>query len=119
MGRQQLLVRMTRILTPPIRMMHQPGCGLPPPQRHPQRLLHQGRIDMRTHRPPHDFARIQVQQHRHIQPALCRPHIGDIPDPHLIGLLHIKLPGQQIRRHPIAMPTVGRHRVTLAADAGP
>jgi hypothetical protein len=53
LGREQPLVRLTCILTPPIRMMAEP-------YRQRQRRLHQCRIAMRAHRPPDDCARIHV-----------------------------------------------------------
>ena len=43
---QEPLICLTCLLTPTIRMMEQPCGRLPPPQGHPQRFLHQGRIDV-------------------------------------------------------------------------
>jgi hypothetical protein len=74
--------------------------------RPPPCLLHQSCLALTTHRPTHHVTGIPVQQRRHRQPALTRPHIADIASPHVSGLGHIKLARAQVRRHLLAMSTV-------------
>jgi hypothetical protein len=62
MFRQQVVIGMTRLVTPPIRMLDQPGRGTPAPQRHAQRGRHQGGIQPALPRPAHHRARMQVPQ---------------------------------------------------------
>ena len=47
--------------------------------------------------------------------TVLRPDSGEVPYPDLGRLLAITLPGQQRRRATRAVPTVGRHRLSLLA----
>src|SRR5215468_10498818 len=85
MLRQQCSVGMTGVLRTTVTMVEQPHVWLATTERHLQRGSHQWRIHMITHRPAHNLPRIQVQQHRGIQPSLLGPYVGDIATPHYIG----------------------------------
>jgi hypothetical protein len=50
---QQVLIRVTGLLTAAIRMMQQTCCGMTTSPRHPQRVLHHSCRDPTTHRPTH------------------------------------------------------------------
>ena len=81
-----------------IGVMHQ-LCGLAPsPQRHHQGINDQLRRHARTHGPAYRTTRVQIQHHRHIQPALSRPDVGEVSHPALIGLGSLELPVQNIGR---------------------
>src|SRR5215475_5089341 len=73
---------MTGVLRTTVTMVDQPHVWLATTERHLQRGSHQWRIHMITHRPAHNLPRIQVQQHRAIQPSLLGPYVGDIATPH-------------------------------------
>ena len=95
--------------------MDHPGCGLATPSCQLQRFLHEGGLHARTHRPADDGAGIQSQPHAKVEPPLGRPHIGDISDPHLMGLRHGHLACQERGGDRLAMPTIGRPRMTRLA----
>lgn len=98
--------RVTGILTAALGMMQQTCGGTTTSQSHPQRVLNQESIKMAAHRPPHHCPGLQVQQRRHLPPALSRPHLTAIASPHVIGLGHVTLACAQGRRDRIAMATV-------------
>ena len=50
-------------------------------------------------RPPHYFARIQIEENRQIQPALSRPYVGDITNPGLVGVSGLEIALQPIGSH--------------------
>jgi hypothetical protein len=100
------LIRVAGILTAAIRMMQPTCCGLTTSQRHPPRVLHPHGSDPATHRPPDHLTSIPVQQRRHLQPALSRPHIADSASPYLSRPRHAKLARAQVRRDRIALVTI-------------
>src|SRR2546427_6882599 len=79
---------------------------MPTAQRHPPRVLHHSGIDPTTPRPTHHLTGIPVQQRRHRPPALTRPPLAAIASPHLIGLGHVTLAREPVRRTLIALSTV-------------
>jgi hypothetical protein len=114
MGLEPLLGGLTGLWTPTIRVLEHPGGRVPPCESHPQRLLDHSGIAATTQSPPHDFTRGQGEQDGERSPALGRPEIGEISHPHLLWLLHITRPRQEMRGDAIAMATgrgVGRRYV--------
>jgi hypothetical protein len=103
---QQVLIRVTGLLTAAIRMMQQTCCGMTTSPRHPQRVLHHSCRDPTTHRPTHHLKGRHVEPRRHRPPALPRPPRAAIASPHVIGLGHGKRAREQVRRHLIALSTV-------------
>src|SRR6185503_8625783 len=53
-------------------------------QRHLEGTQRQGRGHLLTHRPANNAARIEIHQHRDIEPALARGDVGDVARPLLI-----------------------------------
>lgn len=74
---QDLLVVAAGVLTPTIRMMQQaPGCA-PTRQRHAEGVEGEGIRDALAHRPGHREARVEIEDHRQIEPALPRRNVRD------------------------------------------
>jgi hypothetical protein len=62
-------------------------------------------------RPADDAARMQIQDHRQIQPALSGPDVADIASPFLVRLGRTEIPIQQVWRDVecvIAVRAVGK-----------
>src|ERR671924_1536422 len=112
LGCQQSLVVMTGLLTPTVAMVQESRGGIPAPQCHPARLLHQGGVDVGTHGPPHHLPRIPIEQHGPISPPLGAPDRRYIPDPDAMGLFDRQLPRQEVRCDRTAMLTVRGDRST-------
>ena len=70
---QQGLVGMTRILAATIRMMNQPRWWFSEIDCHHQGTDHQRFLHASIHGPAHYPARIQINYHRQVDPALLRP----------------------------------------------
>ena len=117
MDRQQALGVMTGLLTAAIRMGQEPRHRAAAAQGPPERCGHQRGIQAGTPRPAHDLARLHIQQDRDVSPPLGGPPIRHIPGPDVLGGVHSTLPGQEVRRHRLAMRTVGRHRPTPRAPS--
>ena len=86
-AREQLLVARGGILAAPIRVVQEPGRGGAVRQRHREGLL--GQIHRSAGGPcaqPITSARVEIEDHRQIEPALRGPDIGDVPGPHPVGL---------------------------------
>ena len=98
-GGEELLVRGGSILAPPIRVVEHPRSGSAMVERHRECVLRQINAEPAAHRPPHHRARIEVKDHRQIEPALQGPDIGDVPGPYLVGLRDRELAIERIRRH--------------------
>jgi hypothetical protein len=114
MLREQPLIGLTRILPASVAMMQQTRCWLTPPPRQLSGVCNQSRVNAFTHRPAHHLARLYIQQHRHVSPALRGPHIGNVAHPHLVRCGHSKLPCHYVGRHSHAVTTLGGHRRTSA-----
>ena len=67
--------------------------------RHGQRLLCEVTGQPSSQRPATHGARVEVEEHRQIEPALCGPDIGHISSPHLVGLRDRELTIARVRRH--------------------
>ena len=72
-------------------MIQEPGPWVPVRQRHGEGLLSQLHGQPVAHRPADHAARIQVEDHGKIEPALRGPHIGEVPGPHTAWMLNRKL----------------------------
>ena len=71
-----------------------------------------------AHRPANHRARVKVEEHGQIQPALGRPDICDIPGPDPIGLRHGELAIEDILGHGQVVIRLG-HRAPLPHFLGP
>jgi hypothetical protein len=71
--REPCLIGTTRLVTSAICMVDEPHRGLTTPQRHPQRVLYEGRLSSMTQRPAHHVAGREIQSYRQGQPPLGRP----------------------------------------------
>jgi hypothetical protein len=98
-GIQKFLVIMTSILAAAIRMMNQSLCRLSPPVGHQKGFYDKRCLQTAAHGPPNNFSRIQVDDHRQIQPSFHRPQIGDVAAPDSVGSIHLKISIQKIRSH--------------------
>lgn len=58
-------------------------------------------------RPAHDLAAKQIDDDRHVQPALARIDVRDVADPLLIRTSRRKVAFQQVACHRLAVCTVG------------
>jgi hypothetical protein len=96
-----------------VRMVDQLPLRRPaPPQRHAQRVTEQRAGQAPPHRPANDLARVQVDDHRQVQPTLLRPHVGDVTGVDMVGGVDRKIPLQAVLKHRLAVIAVGRRPVT-------
>jgi len=91
------------------RLVHEPRRGRAPFERHRQRLLPHGRLQMRAHRSAHHGAPRHVHQPRPRPPARSRPSRGDLAGPHVLGRRPVPLTRQPMRRDLIAGSAVRGH----------
>lgn len=91
MTSQDLAVQKSGILEAAVRVLPQSSHRVAPPECHGQRLGGQRLGKPATHRPGNSHARVEVQHHGQIQPALRRPDIRDVAGLHPIGLGHGEL----------------------------
>ena len=96
---EQTLVIRGGILTAAIRMVQEPGPWVPIRQRHGERLLGQLHGQPVAHRPADHEARVQIEDHGEVEPALCRPYVGEVPGPHPIRRLDRELAIEGVGRH--------------------
>ena len=85
------------VLGAPVGMKNQPFGWSATHHCHHQRLHHQIAFYPGAHRPPHDLARMQVQDRTQIQPSLGRRDIGDVRHPHPICSRHLESAVHQVR----------------------
>ena len=105
---EQLLVSRGGILAPAIRVVRESRRWFPVRQRHGEGPLGQLHGQTVAHRPTNHGARVQIEDHRQIEPALRGPHVGQIPGPHLVGLLNLELPVEGVGGHRRRGGRVGR-----------
>ena len=79
--------------------MHQSIRLASPPDGHHEGVRNQLRCHAGAHRPANHPAREQVDDSRHVEPALGGPDVGEVGDPLLVRPLGCKLPVQKVRRH--------------------
>jgi hypothetical protein len=73
------------------------------PERPHQRIDHELRGHLRLHRPADDATRVQVEHHRHVQPALGGRHVGEIGHPALVRAFSGELALEQVRRDAVLL----------------
>ena len=95
---QQLLKLLTAILAALIRMMQQCVRFTAAPDRYHQRVRNQLGRHRGAHRPTDDTAREQVDDGGRVEPALCRPDVGEVGDPFLVRRRGLELPIQHVVR---------------------
>lgn len=98
MAGQELTVQERGILRAAVRMVQQARRGLSPSERHGQCLGGQRLGEPAPHRPGNGHARVEVQYHGQIQPALCGPDIRDVAGPHAVGFGHGELTVERVGR---------------------
>jgi len=81
-GGEQLLVSRGGILTASIRVVQQPRRGFPVRQRHGEETLGEIYGHSVVHRPADHGARVQIEHHGQIEPAIHGRDVGDVPGPH-------------------------------------
>src|SRR5260221_3414661 len=117
---QCLTIRMAGVLASPVRVMEQFPCYAAARQRHTQGGLHQRFVAVGRHGPPHDHARVQIQDHCQVEPPLSSWDGGNITSPLLIRPLCRKVLLQEIGSHRMPWMTFGGDGVaTLAFGAHP
>ena len=97
-GEQQLVTR-GGILAATIRVVQEPGQWVPVRQRHGEGLLSQLHGQPVAHRPADHEARVQIEDHGQVEPALCGPHVGDVPGPHPVWMRNRKLTIEGVLGH--------------------
>ena len=81
---EQVLEVFACVLTSLVGVMQQRHRLAPSPHSHHQCIGHELRGHAGLHRPAHCTARVQVKHHRHVQPSLGRPDVGEVGDPLLV-----------------------------------
>lgn len=82
-----------------IRVHNDLACRLASPNRHHQGVQYDVPCQRRFHRPAHDLAGVEIDDHGEIKPALPGSDIGDIGRPDLIGAGDRELAIESIRRN--------------------
>lgn len=112
---QQVLVRLTGILTATVGVVDQPWPWTAPANRHAQGIADQLCLNAIRQRPTNDAQCVQVDHHRQVQPALVGPEVGDGRCPDLVLGAYIELAIQEILCHRQPMTAVGGEPVTALA----
>lgn len=81
---ENLLVASRRILTATIRVVQKPGPWASGYQRHGEGLFGQIHGQPVAHRPTDHLARVEIEDHGKVEPALRGPHVGEVPGLHPI-----------------------------------
>jgi len=81
----QPLERLAGVLAAAIGVVQQRVGLAPSPDRHHQRIGDELRRHRRAHRPADDAPGEEVDDGRHIEPALRRPDVGEVRDPFAVG----------------------------------
>jgi len=84
MGGEQVLVPCRGILAAAIGVVQKTRLRLSGRERHEERVLGELPGQALTHRPANHRARVEVEDHCQIEPALCGPDVGDVSGPHSI-----------------------------------
>ena len=93
---QRPLELLAGVLAALVGMMQQRAAGAASPDRHQHRVDDELRGHLRAHRPADHAAREQIQHHRHIQPTLGGPQVGEVGDPFGVGAAGGELPVQDV-----------------------
>ena len=83
-GGEPPLIGQAAVLGTLIGVMNEARSNASLAHRHGESLQRQVLVGLRTHGPADHPSRIQIQEHRHIEPADSRRDMGEIPDPHAI-----------------------------------
>ena len=83
-------------LTPAIGMKKQPGRGPATRQGHPERVEGEVVRDAVVHGPANGEARIEIEDHRQVEPPLARGNVGDVRDPRLVRARALESPGEDV-----------------------
>ena len=81
---QRRLVVTASVLDAPVRVMYQPSAGPLALGGHQQRRGRQLGAQVVAHGPAHDFARVQVHDGGHVEPALASGDVGQVCQPDLV-----------------------------------
>jgi hypothetical protein len=88
-------------------VVQEPGRWVAVPERHRERLPREITREPGTHRPADHSARVEVEHHREIEPALSGPDIADITSPHPVGAVDRELAIERVRRHRPRVTRIG------------
>src|SRR5438094_6373288 len=94
----QPLIRDTGVQRPLIGVMNQARRGLPPLDGHPERPQGDLFVWRGTHGPADDPARVQIEEHRQVQPARAGRNGREVAGPDPIGRWHREAGLQPVRR---------------------
>lgn len=85
---ESLAVVVGGVLRTPVRVEEEPVLRrLTMPEGGPQRVQDQRGAHVVRHRPADDTPRVEVDDHRQVEPALEGPDVRDVGDPDLVGLV--------------------------------
>ncbi|MDB5804562.1 MAG: hypothetical protein JWN73_1884 [Betaproteobacteria bacterium] len=84
------------------------GAAPAPLHRHCQGIHRQMPVDLLAHGPADDLARVQVKDHRQVQPAAGTGNEGHVGQPTLVRIVGRKVPVQQVGRRARAA-RIGRY----------
>src|SRR4051812_27734426 len=101
-------------LDPAIGVLDQPAGRLPALDRHHEGVAGELAAEVVGHAPPDDLAGGHVLDGGQVQPALPGRDVGDVREPDRVRPVGGEVPAEQVRRHGMVMPAVGRAR-----DAAP
>lgn len=107
-------------LTALIGVDQHPAFGLSSPDGHMERLQYHIRGLAALHRLAHHMTRIEVEYDCKVGKPFHGADVGDVCDPHPVGCLDIKLPGQRVvddQRWPATMATWPPPVANLRFDA--
>src|SRR3989449_7298058 len=116
--RQHPLVVAAGVLTSAIRMMQQTLRRAPTSQRQAEGVEGEGIRDALAHRPADGEARVEIEDHRQVEPALARRDVGDVGHPRLVGRGPLDRPGRGVGGAGKRGPGVLRPRDPPAAPGG-
>jgi hypothetical protein len=106
-----------------VAVMHEPRLRLALVDSHPQRGEGQRLVVVLGHRPADDATRVQVEQHREVEPAFTRRQVRDVTGPHAVRRLGREVTVEEVGRRrqsrvrvrrPHELPTSPRTQLLLA-----
>ena len=89
--------------------MQECGARTAAPDSHRERVGDELGCHRRMHRPADSTSGIQIEHHRHVEPALMCPDVSKVSDPFLIRRGRRELPIQHIRRECMERPLTPVH----------
>jgi hypothetical protein len=118
---EQPLVTRGGILAAAIRVVPEPGRGCPVRQRHGAGLRGQIHGQPVAHRPPDHDARVPIEPHGEVEPALRGPHVGAVSGPHPVRMRHRERAIEPMCRHeqPVSRLSDGAPRDLRPASGTP